>query len=435
MIWGRSSCVHTQAGFNELSKLRTIKKVKNQKVCLKLHLMKKQIYFLSFLVLFLFLFPWYQKSGASTTEGDTIALVKGTLIDGTGAPPLINAVVIVKNELITAAGNQENTEIPRIAKIIDLQGGTVLPGFINSHIHRGYNEFNLKTWAKTGVTTVRDLGGNPRSDLFTFRNKVLKDPQYARLVAAGPMVTVLNGYPTVPWGTPTALPVISPDDARKKVNQLLDDGADIIKIALESGECFNLKIPMLSLEEAKAIVEVAHKRGTIVSAHVLVSKDLEYALNAGVDDIAHMVIDNPSDNIIKRVVNDGVYWEPTLELWHGVRNDLVNVAIENLSRFVKAGGRVALGTDYEGYNSKFDLGMPIREIRWMKAAGMSPMQIIVAATKNAAHVCNLEEKIGTIEKGKIADILIVNGNPLKNINALLNVRMVMHGGEIIRESN
>jgi len=395
--------------------------------------MKKQIYIFSFVIICLLLPKECQKYKPTTT--DSIALINGTLIDGTGASPLINAVIIIKNKLITAAGNQEKTKIPKGTKVVDLQGTTILPGFINAHIHRGYNEHNLKAWARDGVTTVRDLGGNPQNNLFSFRDKMRNRPQYARLVAAGPMVTVPGGYPTIPWGAPTALPVTSPDDARKKINRLLDDGADIIKIALESGESFNLEIPMLSLEEATAIVEVAHQRGTIASSHVLVSKDLEHALNAGVDDIAHMVTDNPSDDLIDRVVNDSVYWVPTLELWHGVGYGLRDVAINNLRRFVKAGGMVALGTDYGGYDSQFDLGMPIREIRWMQEAGMTPMQIIVAATKNAAYLCNLEDKIGTLERGKIADLLIVDGNPLEDIDVLLKVRMVIHDGEIIREFN
>jgi imidazolonepropionase-like amidohydrolase len=393
--------------------------------------LKKHITLLSIVIFFL-AFLASPELETLPAKNDILVLTNGTLIDGTGTSPLPNAVIIIKDGLITAVGSQDEIEIPEAAVVIDLFDTTILPGFINAHIHRGYDKFNLKRWAQGGVTTVRDLGGNPRDNLFSFRNKVNKNPQYARLVAAGPMVTVPNGYPMVPWGAPTGLPVRSAEDAKRKVTKLLDDGADIIKIALDSGESFSREIPMLSLEEAKAAVEVAHKRGTLVSAHVLVSKDLEHALNAGVDDIAHMVTDDLSDALINRVVSQGVYWVPTLELWHGVGYGLGTVAIGNLRRFVEAGGKVALGTDYAGYNSVFDLGMPMREIMWMRAAEMTPMQIIVAATKNAAHVCNLVDKIGTIEKGKIADLLIVNGNPLENLDALLKVKMVIHGGKIIQ---
>jgi imidazolonepropionase-like amidohydrolase len=397
--------------------------------------MKKIPFYMIVIGLCLIQFLPCGEPGPSVSLDEILALEGGTLIDGTGTPPVNDAVIIIKNEYILSVGNRKDTEIPEGAKVIPLKGTTILPGFINSHVHRGYNEHNLKTWAYNGVTTVRDLGGNPQNNLFAFRNTVLNKKECARLIAAGPMVTVPGGYPTVPWGSPSALPVASPEDARKKTIGLLDDGADIIKIALDSGSSFNLNIPKLSLKEARVITDVAHQRGTIVSAHVLVSQDLEYALDAWVDDIAHMVVDDLSDDLIKRVVDLGVYWVPTLELWHGVRQSLGEAAIENLRRFVQAGGLVALGTDYEGYDCEFDLGMPIREIRWMKQAGMSPMQIIVAASKNAACICNLADSIGTLKKGKIADILIVKGNPLEDVEALLDLRMVIHGGQIIRDEH
>ena len=397
--------------------------------------MKKTQIFLIVIGLCFPLILAYGEPGTAASSDETIAVVGGMLIDGTGTPPVSDAVITIKNGFITSAGSRKDTKIPEGAKILSVKDAAILPGFINAHVHRGYSEHNLRTWAFQGVTTVRDLGGNPRNNLFVFRDAVLKKTECARLVAAGPMITVPGGYPTVPWGSPSALPVTSPKDARKKTLTLLDEGADIIKIALDSGSSFNRKIPRLSLEEAKAIIDVAHRRGTLVSAHVLVSKDLEYALEAGVDDIAHMVIDNPSDDLIKRVVDQGVYWVPTLELWHGVRQNLGDAAIRNLRRFVRSGGKVALGTDYEGYNCEFDLGMPIREIRWMRDAGMTPMQIIVAATKNASHVCNLANTIGTLQKGKTADLVIVNGNPLENIEALLDIKIVIRGGQIIRDGH
>ena len=106
--------------------------------------------------------------------------------------------------------------------------------------------------------------------------------------------------------------------------------------------------------------------------------------------------------------------------------------LDNLRRFKNAGGKVALGTDFDGYDCEFDLGMPMTEMILMQKAGMTPMQIIVAGTKHGAHVCNLDHELGTIEKGKIADIIVVEGNPLNDIQLLQNVRIVIHNGEIIR---
>lgn len=365
----------------------------------------------------------------------TLALINGTLIDGTGADPVLDAAIVIQNGRIGAVGGRSEVEIPDDAKIIDVKGATILPGFINAHVHRGYSEYNLKVWAQSGVTTVRDLGADPREPLFSIRDSVARENQYARLVAAGPLVTVPDGYPLVPFGSESVLIVMSPEDARVKVGNLLDDGADVIKVAVERGRIFDREIPTLSPEELAAIVAVAHERGTLVSAHVTSSKDLSRALDRGVDDIAHMVVTYVSDELLERMVKDDVYWVPTLELWKGVDRELGNTAVENLRRFCNAGGNVALGTDYAGYTIHFDLGMPIHEIEWMLEAGMTPMQIIVAGTRNAAHVCNLESELGTLEVGKIADVLVVNGNPLEDIHALTNGLIVIHNGEVIHLQN
>jgi len=242
---------------------------------------------------------------------------------------------------------------------------------------------------------------------------------------------VPDGYPMVPWGF-QGLVITSPEDASEKTNQLLDDGADVIKISLESGYIFREKIPMLSTEEAAAIAQAAHERGTLVSAHVTASQDLWRALDARVDDIAHMVTNTLPDQLIERLVENDVYWVPTLELWNNVGYGEER-AIANLRKFVEAGGKVALGTDYAGYNARFDLGMPITEIELMQEAGMTPMQIIIAGTQNAAHVCDLDHELGTLEVGKIADVLIVDGDPLEDIHALTNTRMVIHNGVVIRD--
>jgi imidazolonepropionase-like amidohydrolase len=365
-----------------------------------------------------------------------LALVNGTLIDGTGADAVPDVALIVQDGRIVAVGPRARVEVPVHAQRVDVQGATMLPGFINAHVHAAYDESSLKAWAQGGVTTVRDLGnGTNRAELFALRDEALRNPQCARLVAAGPMVTVPGGYPIVPWGE-DGLTVTSPDDARQQVARLLEDGADVIKIALESGAIFRRKIPTLSPEEAAAIVEETHRRGTRVSVHVTISPDLERALDAGVDDVAHMVVDELPQDLIERMVEAGVYWEPTLELWHGVSSvnpvDYDRQAIGNLRRFVEAGGQVALGTDYAGYSTEFQLGMPTQEIGWMQEAGMTPMHVIVSGTRHAAHVCNLERELGTLEVGKLADVLVVDGDPLEELQALANVRLVLRGGEIIR---
>ncbi len=372
-----------------------------------------------------------------TTSTDSLVITNGTIIDGTGADPISDGIVIIKGDRIVAVGQASGLSIPADARVLDARGGTILPGFINAHVHAGYNESNLEGWVKGGVTTVREMGSSSSAqEMFAFRDAGRDQPQLARLVAAGPFVSVPDGYPIVPWGA-EASTVTSPDDAREKMEQLLDDGADVVKVMMESGRTFGRRIPVLSQEEAAAIVSVARARGVPVTAHAMDSTDLKRALDAGVDDIAHMIWDDLPDELITRMVENDVYWVPTLELYRYVSADAQNGwderAIANLRQFVAAGGQVALGTDFAGYSAAFQLGMPMLEIEAMLEAGMTPMQIILAATQNGAHVCNLGDEIGTLEKGKAADILVVDGDPLSDVQALARTLLVIHDGVVIRE--
>jgi imidazolonepropionase-like amidohydrolase len=381
--------------------------------------------------------------GYNSAQGaeTTMALFNGTLIDGTGAEPVPNGAVVIQGERILAAGPRKKIKIPTNADKINVQGGTILPGFINTHVHDAYNEWNLKAWAQGGVTTVRDLGafGPYTPTLFATRNALRAIPECARLVAVGSFVNVKGGYPIVYWGG-HAVTVTSPEEARQAVKMLIDDGADVIKTAMESGYSFGHSgWPLLSPEESTALVEAAHERGKTVTAHVTSARDLKRALDAGVDEIAHMVVDTLPENYISRMVEDGTRWVPTIELWQGVsRNYPVSygtMAINNLAKFVEAGGEVSLGTDYAGApNVNFDLGMPIHEIKWMQEAGMTPMQIIVAATRNSARSCDMERILGTLEAGKLADIIVVDGNPLADVKALTNTRLVLREGKFIKST-
>jgi len=378
--------------------------------------------------------------GYSSAQGaeTTLALINGTLIDGTGAEVVPDGVVVIRDGRIMAAGPRPKIKIPTDADTINVQGGTILPGFINTHVHAAYNEWTLKAWAQDGVTTVRDLGafGPYTPALFAKRNSLRANPKCSRLVAVGSFVNVKGGYPIVHWGG-HAVTVTSPEEARQAVNKLIDDGADVIKTAIESGYSFGRSgWPLLSPEEATALVETAHERGKPVTAHVTSARDLERALDAGVDEIAHMVVDRLPEKFISRMVEAGTRWVPTIELWQGVSRiypvSYGTMAINNLAMFVEAGGEVALGTDYEGArNVNFDLGMPIHEIEWMQEAGMTPMQIIVSATKNGARSCNLESELGTLEAGKLADVLVVDGDPLDDVKVLTNTRLVLREGKSI----
>jgi imidazolonepropionase-like amidohydrolase len=367
-----------------------------------------------------------------TVSGPSLALINGTLIDGTGADPIKDAALIIQGKRIVTAGPHSSISIPAGAQIIDVQGATLLPGFFNAHVHGAYAAERLAAWAKEGVTTVRDLGAYPWPPSRALLNRIEQDNRYARLISGGIFITPLGGYPIAVFGG-NGKTISTTEEAPQAVNEMLAQGADVIKISLESGQVFGQAIPMLTTEQVKAIVATAHQRGTRVSAHATVTKDLKRAINEGIDDVAHMVVDPIDDDLIKAMIDRDMYWVPTLELWKNVgRGQDANV-IENLKRYAAAGGKVALGTDFEGYYTPFQLGMPTKEIAWLSEAGMTPMQIIVAATKNAAHVSNVEKDLGTLEVGKIADVLIVQGDPLQDLQTLSNVQYVIHNGEVIRK--
>ena len=375
----------------------------------------------------------------SLEPGTPLTLVNGTLIDGTGANATPDAAIIVCDDRITAVGPRPEIKIPDNSYVVNVHGKTILPGFINSHVHMAYNQKKLCKWARDGVTTVRDLGAStPYPErLFITRNSLNANPKCARLNAVGLFINAEGGYPATLGGGWHMVAVTSPEEARQAVNKLIDAGADVIKTAVESGYAFRSSAwPLLSPDELSLLVETAHERGKPVTAHVTSARNLVPALDAGVDEIAHMVVDELPDELVQRMVETRTRWVPTLELWQLVsRKYPVNygeVSIKNLARFVEAGGEVALGTDYAGGpQMAFELGMPISEIEWMKEAGMTPMQIIVSATKNAARACNMEGQLGTLEVGKLADVFVVDGDPMTDIHALTKVHLVLREGKSI----
>lgn len=387
------------------------------------------ITYVSFIVLLiLFLSSCKQeKTSAPEHEGIMIALNNFLLIDGKGASPAKDKVILIQNDRIIKVGDAKDVEIPRKAKKVDLKGYTLLPGFINAHVHKAYDEKKLQEWLAAGVTTVRDLSARNLTDYTKRRDGYNINSKNARLISASPIITTAGGYGWIHVDTEEA--------AKKIVNEQIDNNVDVIKFALEDN-LQGREWPMISPEIAKCIVDTAHARNKKVSVHISHVRNLRTAIDAGVDEFSHMVVEKLEDELINEIVKKDIYFIPTLELWQGVSKmhniDWDKITMENLSRFYKAGGKIAFGTDYEGYTSKFDKGFPITEVTLMKKAEMTNMDIIVSATKNAAFVCGLDKELGTIEAGKKADILVVEGNPLEDIDVLTKTRMVVHDGKIIK---
>ena len=338
----------------------------------------------------------------------------GTLIDGTGRPPLADGVVLLEGESIVAVGSRKDVTIPAGARVYRLEGATILPGFTNAHVHNTHSDRTLlEEWALGGVTTVRDLGAPLGQDWWVRTS----DPRFTTVLYAGPIVTVPGGYPIAGNGFPS-LAVTSPEDGRAKIEELAREGADVIKISLESHAG-----PILTPEETIAIVDTAHTLGLPVSVHVTAVSDLRQAVEAGVDDIAHMVRDSVPNTLLETMVEREIAWVPTLAA--------IGPAGSTLRRFLDLGGVVALGND-SGYLG-FDVGMPMDEIRALAQAGMTPMEILVASTQNAARVLRRETTLGTLEAGKQADVLVVRGDPLADLEALTDPLLVIHKGVVIRD--
>jgi imidazolonepropionase-like amidohydrolase len=368
---------------------------------------------------------------STPTPAAPLAIVNGTLIDGTGAAPVADAVVVTSGDRIVGAGPRATVPVPAGARVVDVHGAAILPGFINAHVHDAFDAARLRTWAQAGVTTVRDMeifttGPGVLASMMALSRTTLVGTGNARLLSTGYIITVPGGYGRTY--------VTSPDEARQKVQELLDLGVDVIKLSLETGYAGVTSLPLLSSAEVAAIVAAAHERGRRVTAHVTQARFLQPVVEAGADEAAHMPYDPLPGELIRHMVDDGFIVVPTLTVLEAF--GALSGTSGNLGRFVAAGGQVALGNDYtsvpqNGFDH-FELGMPMHEITRMREAGMTPMQIVVAATRTAARACGLERDLGTLAAGKIADVLVVDGDPLNDLSALTRVRLVVHDGAMIR---
>lgn len=361
----------------------------------------------------------------------SLVLTNATLIDGTGAEPIPDAVIVIGGDRILATGPAMQVSIPVDASVIDLAGAYILPGFINAHVHDAYDKSRLEAWAQSGVTTVRDegiiTGRAGITQLLYLRDQVASLPRYARLVSSGYMITVPHGY--------GLMYVTSSEDAERKVSREIDEGVNLIKLTMEDGYGEASNLSLLSSDELTAIISTAHASNLLVSAHVSEAKFLQIVVDAGVDDAAHIPWDRIPKSLIQQMLSQDVYAVTTLTVMEAY--DALQGGSHNLSRLVASGVKIAMGNDYtripQNKFDHFELGMPMHELTRMSEAGMTPMQIIVASTRNAAHVCGLEQDLGTLEAGKLADILVLNADPLADLSALTQVKMVIHSGEVIRQ--
>jgi imidazolonepropionase-like amidohydrolase len=395
--------------------------------------------------------------------GDALVIMNGTVIDGTGRAPIADGVVVIDGDRILAVGEAADFEIPQSATVLDAGGGSILPGIINSHTHSTDTPAIRRAFLTDGVTTVCNVGTS-LAQLSGFDETSAPEGPAARGYWAGPIITVPGGYPGTVYGFQFNYEVATPEEARAAVAGLVDRGASMIKITLAPGDPRD-PWPILDLEQVRAIVEEAHARGVPVRAHVFEPFLVEdIVLPAGIDVIEHspfpitspeeessvLESDDPPaqlfdvvapefERLLARVVEQGIVMVPTLDQNIGnlfkksdrspIEQIVVDVHVEAVHRFHALGGIIAVGNDY-GAIPGVELGMPLTEMKLLLAAGLTPLEVIEVATRNAAFVCGQGETLGTLEPGKLADVIIVDGDPSTDLGAMDRVLTVIKGGEV-----
>ena len=387
-------------------------------------------------------------------------IVNGTVIDGTGAAPIADGAVVIEGDRIVAVGRAADFAIPSGVETVDAKGGTILPGIIDAHVHGASSAGRRRVYfLLKGVTSVCDMGSTLK-EMPTFAEDHVSGPA-ARGFRSGPMITVHGGYPDIVWHFDWNYEVATSDGARSAVADLVNRGADAIKIPLEPGGGEEYRWPMLDLELVQAVVQEAHSRGKLVRAHVGDVDEtgvLEVVLEGGVDVIEHVPLPIWSAQEAYDLLNDsghyamapeakeqlarlaarGVVMVPTLTAVEPLceassltplkKQGCYEFLWEPVRYFHSMGGTVALGNDW-GAGAWIERGMPLREMQLLLAAGLTPMEVIQAGTQHAAWVCGHGNELGTLEPGKLADVVIVDGDPLADIEAMSRVVAVIKGGQ------
>jgi imidazolonepropionase-like amidohydrolase len=423
-------------------------------------------------------------------QHESLAIVGGRLIDGYGGSPLHDSVVLVSGNRISAVGTQSDTDIPDGARVIDADGRTVMPGLIDLHVHfdiLGHSDYDhwfpayedrmrsdilpaaARIMLDGGVTSVRDLGTDIENS-FWLREQINSGKMPGpRPFIAGPFLRkTLTSFVSTDFVDTWV--VENPADGRRKVRKLVEMGVDVIKTQDED----------LSKEELTAIYDEAHKLGMRVATHLFSQKALRTALEAGLgpwDTIEHIgdgAQPTYPDDIVNMIVEQQVAMAPTIMADEGLRQIYLNPELVHdprwkknmpadiyddirgsfqhparhplfaravihreakmmkLRQLFKAGAPFIVSSDSGSRANPHHIAAA-REIHFLhKDAGLSPMEAIMAGTRLAAVVLNQQDNLGTIAEGKLADIIVIDGDPLQNLGDLRHVRHVIRDGELVR---
>lgn len=396
-------------------------------------------------------------SNEASPSNHTLIIKHARLIIGNGKV-LPSATVVIKDGRIQKVSTQDLTISD--AQVIDAAGKSLMPGLIDTHLHLFYSSDKgeqayrallenqapkqMQNFLRYGVTTIKSIN-DPLDIVLTLRqqlqDKKIPGPQ---LLTVGPAFTAPDGHPAIalaydPWfRKEMAIEVATPDEARAAVRKLAAQRVDAIKLIYQGGEMETLTHQTLTIQKLskavmRAIIAEAHQQQLRATVHVWYEQDAIDALEAGADGLEHGLVgvSLTDQRLVDLLKEKQAFYVPTLQVMKTSANqELLPIAMRNLKAMADQGVLIALGTDM---NCAFQTGglAEIEEMELMQQAGMTPNQIITAATRNAAeHLGQLKER-GTIETGKIADLILVDGDPTQDISAVRKIRYVFQAGTIV----
>ena len=438
-------------------------------------------------------------SDLALSSQDAIAIVGATLIDGTGAEPLLDSAIVIEGERIAAVGPRSQVTIPPGARVVDAAGKFVTPGLIDVNVHLILfivPEFYVKyeeqleeiiiqsaqIALKYGVTTVRDSWG-PLEPLLRARDRIDRGERPgARMLVAGNIVGLGGPFSEYFLGERGAgiSPLVQerinaiweenvgpellgmrPEEVREEMRKYLARGVDLVKVGISAHGVRGEPL-MFSPEVLKVIAEEVHAAGKIYETHTATPESLRLAVESGVDLLQHPEVLGDqvvSDELVELIKEKNIFcgiltrfsflkrveeerskhpeWYASISPFYAPRQ--FEARVKNVEKMIAAGVRLAMATDMGPQSWELAyrplspmLGtMQFETMEDYQTAGATPMQILVASTKTGAEAAQMEDDLGTLQEGKIADLLIVDADPLEDISNMRKIDEVMKQGRFI----